>query len=581
MILNSPGTLQIYLSADEQHRLKPYAYGKRAPIVINRNQVPPFQFVIPTDYANINSIKIISRETGVESERFSNMPGITTMAFPGYKIVKYPASALIGGGMFAEGIYYLRISNGAQTWESEEFGMKAYTGNMWRLEYCHSENFDLPGIGHIDYTQGYVNYFLITTEIGKPIYGYQETVKNRDGRNFFTQQIRYKASLFELILPEEVIDAMSYIPLHDTIRLIKGEKVYEVDELSINVEWQDQGDLAAVTFEFRVDSVAVVNGRGLTTVDCGTVDGGCFDVTYQAVAVLVDGGTDYDNFQYTTPGGAVVALQSGDIIVVESHADPAAFTLESYNGVGYSSVPTNPGEYVYEANTGRYFYDNNGAPIPGSLMTNRITSIAGNIVHGEAIPISTVEIYALLASGAQVLVGIGNSDEFTDTGLEIEIPDGMVAVKLVVSTTYYSNCPAFYDGPWIYLEPLSNIECMGDYASDAAAVTGGVLPGEYYCLTIDNVYGMPAAVVKRLAPFTGYTSDAAALASLGANVIFQLAAGNDLGMPSGMVRINVDGITTYDTDTAAGVGGVAVGEFYIWNCLVAGFQPYLIKKRVS
>jgi hypothetical protein len=47
------------------------------------------------------------------------------------------------------------------------------------------------------------------------------------------------------------------------------------------------------------------------------------------------------------------------------------------------------------------------------------------------------------------------------------------------------------------------------------------------------------------------------------------------------LRINVDGLTTYEDDAAADVGGVAIGEFYIWDSSPSGFPAYLIKKRVT
>lgn len=581
MILNSAGTLRIYLSTADQHRSKPYAYGHRAPVIINRNQVPPFQFVIPLDYADVNSVKIISRETGTELDRFDQMTtaGLETRAFASYKIVRYPATVLITGGMFSEGVYYLQISNGAETWYSEEFCMKGDISQLWKITYCHSENFQLPGLGHIDYTDGYVNYFLVDTVIGKPAYGYEDTVSRRDGRNFPIQQITFKSHFFELILPEEVIDAMSLIPLHDTVQISRGAKLYEPDEITMEVNWQEQGDLAVVEFEFRTDTVVVVNGRGIgADEECGTGAGECFEVTYNAKAVLVDGGTDYDNHQYTTPGGETVALAPGDIIVVESHSDPATYILESWNGMGYSSVPTSPGEYAYDINTGRYFYDNNDFPIVGSLMTGRITSIVGNMVYGEAIPISTVEVYALLPGGGEQLVALGPSDEFTEFGFEFEVIDGASALRVVIGTVL---CPGYYQGPWVYLDPLGLIECQGDYASDADAIADGVGGGEYYCLTVDNIYGMPQAVVKRLPPFTGYTSDIAGVAAVGENVVYELSAANDLGMPSGICRMTADGTPVYDDDADAAANGVSVGEFYVWDASGSGFLSGLIKKRIS
>ncbi|MDV7401774.1 hypothetical protein RZS08_60705, partial [Arthrospira platensis SPKY1] len=101
-------------------------------------------------------------------------------------------------------------------------------------------------------------YFLLSTEVGKPRYLFEETVRRRDGTNFFLQQIRVKTSQFEVIAAEEVIDAISLVPLHDSITLSKGEKVYDIEELSMEVDWQEQGDRAVVSFEFKTDTVVIV-----------------------------------------------------------------------------------------------------------------------------------------------------------------------------------------------------------------------------------------------------------------------------------------------------------------------------------
>jgi hypothetical protein len=88
-------------------------------------------------------------------------------------------------------------------------------------------------------------------------------------------------------------------------------------------------------------------------------------------------------------------------------------------------------------------------------------------------------------------------------------------------------------------------------------------------------------VVKTLEPYGGYPSDMAALLAIGANVVFPVSVANDIGLPGGMLRINVDGLTTYEDDAEAATGGVAVGEFYIWDCSTAGFPAYLIRKRLA
>jgi hypothetical protein len=587
MILNNGGALRIYSSLEQQHRFKSYAYGASAPITINRNQVPPFQVVYPIDAANVNSVVLISRETGAEVDVFTEMEfaGLKTVTFPGYKILKWRASTVIPGPLMAEGMYYLKIGNGVYFWYSEDFVMKNNVSALWKIEYCHGEDFPLPEIGHIDYTEGFKNYFYVCTEVGKPAYGYEEEVKRRDGVNLPLQQIRFKSHRFALILPEEVIDAMSLIPLHDTVIISRGEVEYEVDEITMGVEWQEQGDLAVCEFEFRTDSVVVVNGRGLDgEVDCAAEAGSCYDhvpgiaeVT-EAVAYIEEGSAEWDGPYYITPGGAFVDIEDGDAVMVLRRTAPYTdqLWLMQYNTMGgFSEIPTDPGEYIYEFNTGRYFFQNGATK--ADTVTNRILDVDGNDITFQHVPTGVIEFFALVGVSGVELIG-AVLPSFAEETFTAVIPPGTRAVRMVVSTP---SCPAIYTSSWFYLDPLELVSCAGDYASDAEALADGVLPGQMYCLTAGNIYGLPVAVVKQLEPFAGYPSSMAALIVLGYNVVFPVSVANEMGLPGGVLRINVDGLATYDDDTAAASGGVAVGEFYIRNYIDAGFPPYLITKRLA
>lgn len=587
MILNNGGALRIYTSLDQQHRNKPYAYGHAAPICTTRNQVPPFQVVYPLDAASVNSVVLISRETGAETDIYPGMvlAGLKTNTFPDYKILKWRASTAIPGSLMGEGVYYLKISNGVYIWYSEDFCMKGDVSSLWKIEYCHAEDFPLPDIGHIDYTEGYRNYFYLNAEIGKPAYGYEEEVKRRDGVNLPLQQIRFKSHRFALVLPEEVIDAMSLIPLHDTVVISRGDVEHEVDEIAVNVEWQEQGDLAVCEFEFRTDSVVVVNGRGVDSEpDCDAAAGSCYShvegigEVLQAVAWIVKDSADYDARQYTTPGGAQVDLEEDDYVAIYNpNATPPAqgWYMAQYNGTNFVNAAQTPGTYIYEANTGRYFFQN--GPSLGDLITNEIIEIDGEDIEFAAVPTAIVAFYALIGADGEQLIGVV-SPSFAEETFEADFPAGTRAIKMVVSTP---SCPAVYTSSWLYLEPLSLVSCAGDYESDAAALADGVTAGDMYCLTVDNIYGLPVGVVKQLAPFTGYPSSMAALLAMGYNVVFPVSTDNEMGLPGGILRINVDGLDTYDDDTAAAAGGVAVGEFYIRNYIDAGFPPYLITKRLS
>lgn len=583
MILYSPGTLHFFESLAEQHRYKEFAYGKRAAISVGLNKIPPFQLVVPLAMADINSVIVIKEADAMESERYAVMSplGFETRAFTSYKIVVWPGLSSIptpsGGSLLDMGTYYLKISNGAQIFYSEEFVMTEQIASFIKVEYCHTEDFPLPGGYHIDYRFNYRNFFFFRTFIGKPEYVFENKAEARDGFNFYEQQVRFKRSRFEVFLPEEVADAVSLIGLHDTVKIHQGDKVFECDEFEMSANWLERGDVAAVEVEFKCDTVVVVNGKGIATTDaCGEdTGGGCFDVTYFAVALIVEGSAEWAGFYYVDQYGNQVDLVAGDLVVVEERPS-GDIVLYEFNGVTLLPHPTSPGEYIFEENEGTYYYDNNEA----SLLYAHITEITGTHVDGQAIPISSVELWALLANGSEVLLLVTDSFEFTEFGVDFTPPaTPIVALKIKTSSP---QCEYYYDGPWVYLDPFGLITCAANYTDDTEALGAGLDPGDFYCLDIDNPYGMLEALVKRLAPFTGYTSDAAAVASLGRNVVYQMAEANDIGVPSGICRIAVDGIPVYDSDTAAATGGVAVGEFYAYNPAGATADNYcFVKKRQS
>jgi hypothetical protein len=41
------------------------------------------------------------------------------------------------------------------------------------------------------------------------------------------------------------------------------------------------------------------------------------------------------------------------------------------------------------------------------------------------------------------------------------------------------------------------ISNQGEYDDDSAAATGGVAVGEFYTLSVDNIYGMPQGLLKK------------------------------------------------------------------------------------
>jgi len=83
-----------------------------------------------------------------------------------------------------------------------------------------------------------------------------------------------------------------------------------------------------------------------------------------------------------------------------------------------------------------------------------------------------------------------------------------VLPSLTTETLLHTARRSFADSPQEYrftiqqlfefLESNYNVVAIqGQYASDAAAASGGVAVGEVYELNVDNIYGLPAGILKK------------------------------------------------------------------------------------
>lgn len=216
--------------------------------------------------------------------------------------------------------------------------------------------------------------------------------------------------------------------------------------------------------------------------------------------------------------------------------------------------------YKIEVLTGRIVFDDYDA------YTDRVTVFLANTVYVDMEEFKAAATMCIPGAGAPS-GGIDSISHIGDTLYVYETGNP------VPYQTYLPGCPC--EAP-----PVLFAYCAGDYESDEAAILGGVAEGETYCLTIDNIYGMPEGTVKQLGPYFGHASDMAAVTSLGYDVTYSASASNIYGAASGMRRIPISSIPTYQDDADAASNGVEVGEFYAWDSISSGHAPFLIKRRL-
>lgn len=181
----------------------------------------------------------------------------------GYDIIVFPATLPMPIRM-QDGIYYMTISDGVQTWFSEMFTVVQDMTPYLKIEWWDVENFVFDA-GQIVYRNPlFRNRLYFCAEVGKPEYQFEEEGENRNGYYFPEKQISEKTYKFTILAPEYLCDVMRFIRMADFVKVTdKYEREYDVDTFLITPKWQTQGDLASVEVEFETNTVAKKIGRGL------------------------------------------------------------------------------------------------------------------------------------------------------------------------------------------------------------------------------------------------------------------------------------------------------------------------------
>lgn len=270
---NNLSVLPWYDSIDEQNHRKSYAYGNIYPLFAPADRLLPFQIIRNTRSNSVTSVILYDktgkqianittymRETGLQIVRFQSL---------GYDVILYPAILPMQLNQF-DGIYYMALSDGVQTWYSEMFTVVHNMGGFLKLEWWDEEDlvFDAGRIVYQNPTFKNVLYFC--AELGKPDYEFEEEGENRDGYFFPEKQLSSKTYRFNILAPEYLCDVMRFIRLSDHVAITdKYGNEYQCDTFLMTPEWQTQGDLASVEIEFQTATVVKKIGRGIVPGNIG------------------------------------------------------------------------------------------------------------------------------------------------------------------------------------------------------------------------------------------------------------------------------------------------------------------------
>lgn len=262
---NNISVLPWYTSINEQNHRKSYAYGAIYPLFALADRLLPFQIMRNTRSNNVTSVVLYEKtgkqvanittymkETGLQIVRFQTL---------GYDVILYPSILPMPLNQL-DGIYYMTLSDGVQTWYSEMFTVVQDVSGYLKIQWWDIENLVFD-VGQIVYKNpDFKNTLYLYTELGKPDYEFEEDGEERDGYFFPEKQISVKTFKCTILAPEFLCDVMRFIRMADYIHITdKYGREYDCDTFLITPKWQTQGDLASVEIEFKTNTVVKKIGR--------------------------------------------------------------------------------------------------------------------------------------------------------------------------------------------------------------------------------------------------------------------------------------------------------------------------------
>lgn len=255
--------LKFYDSLDKQEFRKSYAYGHISPLITKANTISPFQFVIPSYYPlrQLNTAYICDIHGNHVTENIATTlinAGFSVKTIEGYNIAIFPEIFPIPELKY-EGQYYLELNSTGGIWKfySEVFCYTNNLDNCLEIEYWNKTgDFSLKN-GLITFQDDFRFKLYFKSELGKPEYNFEEEATKRLGYSFIESQVSKKVYRFNIIIPEYLCDAMRLIRLCSNKTLTSKGETYDMLSFDMEVDWQQQGDLASVTCEFETDNVLV------------------------------------------------------------------------------------------------------------------------------------------------------------------------------------------------------------------------------------------------------------------------------------------------------------------------------------
>lgn len=248
--------LKFYDDFHKQNRYRSFAYGHVAPLITNPDVVSPFQLIVS---GNVSEVYVRSADTNKRItsnvvERFKDA-GLRNVSKGDYNILLFLGIFPLSGVIDYEGQYWLEIHSGGWYY-SEVFCFDNNVDDCLKVEYWNPEgDFALKNGIIVLGSENFHFILLLKSELGKPEYSFEEEATKRLGYSFIESQVSKKTYKFNTVIPEYLCDAMRIIRLCSQKKITCKGEIYDAITFNMEVDWQEQGDLASVTCEFDVDNI--------------------------------------------------------------------------------------------------------------------------------------------------------------------------------------------------------------------------------------------------------------------------------------------------------------------------------------
>jgi hypothetical protein len=253
--------LAFYDDLQRQHHRREYAHGDLRPVIVHGKRLCPFQ--VNVGRAEVKSIGIwrwtdqyfAEVSDGLSDGGLSYVDGGDARG----NVAVYPGLTPLEA-LTEEGTFYIDFYLSDETHRySELFCVKASVDGLLRLSWGSSRS--LYAATNMAYFEdGFRFSVYLDTRLGRPEYGYEEEAASRLGYTYVESSVSTKTYHFTFLAYEAMIDALRLVRLCDRVTITSdGEELTPI-AFGMEVEWQDQGDLAAVTCEASVDDVVATLG---------------------------------------------------------------------------------------------------------------------------------------------------------------------------------------------------------------------------------------------------------------------------------------------------------------------------------